>query len=171
MSSSFANSEEGRPVLQRRHSDSSRGDSVSSHTSRRNSLGSVENSQKTSSFESSRRSSLPPTASPMHQAVPPSPGVRETVVTFDTGRRDSFTSLNSEITNFTKRSGLTRHSRISGASSSIYQYDFMVDDGTDLQESHWMYSQARWLGKCGILRKTGESFFENCKPQTHFFSR
>jgi hypothetical protein len=157
MSSSMGNKEmdkvlEGtRPGLHRSTSDSSCSGSVGTHASRRNSVGSMGSAQK-GSLPRERRGSLPINAVTANDArrnslpVADSPLSRGSVMTVE-GRRDSLKSVNSEMTNFTRKSGLTRASRMSGASSSIYPYDFMVDEDEADHESKWMYSQAKWLGK------------------------
>jgi hypothetical protein len=68
------------------------------------------------------------------------------------GRRDSLISLDSSLTGDGARSRHSRFSRKMSSASSImaYGYDFM-DDGDDLQDSHWMYSQAKWLGEVATV--------------------
>ena len=57
------------------------------------------------------------------------------------GRRGSVVSVDSEISAYTSRS------RQSFSSHSVSPYDFLTEDETSLQDSNWMYSQARWLGE------------------------
>lgn len=68
------------------------------------------------------------------------------------GMRDSLISLDSCLTGDGTRSRYSRLSRKMSTGSSIlaYGYDFM-DDGDDLQDSHWMYSQAKWLGEVATV--------------------
>jgi hypothetical protein len=77
------------------------------------------------------------------------------------GRRASLLSVNSDVTSMTGQvSRVSRSSRMSmsgmsmsGASLSIYPYDFMTDDdGPDFQDNSWMYSQAKWLGKRVVFK-------------------
>jgi glyoxylase-like metal-dependent hydrolase (beta-lactamase superfamily II) len=70
------------------------------------------------------------------------------------GRRDSAVSFDSDLTGdqVARESRRTRTSRLSAESSTFadFNYDFL-DDADDLQDSHWMYSQAKWLGEVATV--------------------
>ncbi len=70
------------------------------------------------------------------------------------GRRDSAVSANSDLTNDAdpKGSRHTRASRLSAGSLFLqdFSYDFL-DDANNLQDSHWLYSQAKWLGEVATV--------------------
>jgi hypothetical protein len=157
-----------RPVMQRRNSDSSTSErSHSTQASRRNSLGSVDGGSVNDAYRTisapspgTRRSSVPfndnrRSSLPSGYSIPanedPVFAQRDSLVSFE-GRRDSLLSVNSDYTSVTgSPSRVSRSSRMSMASASMFPYDFMTDDGADLQESSWMYSQAKWLGKSFVM--------------------
>jgi hypothetical protein len=181
MFNSFSNDTPGKvtfggefisPGLQRRNSDSSASQrSHSTQASRRNSMGSVDggsvdDAYRTTSVQvgaspETRRSSMPysdhrRSSLPSGYSVPaneaPFLDERDSLVSVE-GRRDSLLSVNSEMTSMTgpSRVSNSKSSRMSVTSASMYPYDFMTDDGADLQESSWMYSQAKWLGKSFVM--------------------
>eukprot|EP00980_Cylindrotheca_fusiformis_P029436 scaffold23476_cov125-Cylindrotheca_fusiformis.AAC.4 len=103
--------------------------------SRRSSLGSLE--ERPESFRSiNRRVSWTMHAIPAHGSFSNSSNGFESPAIRGNKRRDSlFTNYSSRGS--TKVSGMT----------SIDSYDFIMDDEPDRQETTWMYSQAKWLGK------------------------
>lgn len=164
----FGIAETQKPVLRRRNSDSSASTrSNSTPSTRRNSLGSADSSRRTTVMVPELRkssisvgSNTPDRRRGSLRLTPCSPTFpskhRESVVAFDSSvkdtdgpRRDSLLSVSSDVTNMTgAKSRLSRFSRFSNASGvvTLSADDFVSDEAPDLQESTWMYSQAKWLG-------------------------
>jgi hypothetical protein len=71
-----------------------------------------------------------------------------------TARRSSVMTAASDLTgdHAPSESRTARASRLSTGSSFLadFNYDFL-DDANDLQDSHWMYSQAKWLGELATV--------------------
>lgn len=145
-------------VLQRSNSDSSFSSNPSQSSAPRSRRGSIElDEDRKPTFESPnavartgrRRSSLP-----ISGTLPPTrnfPLMDRNVTVRESGKRDSLISTGSELTADGGGSRYSRTSRISTGSAMIgLGYDF-IDEGDDLQESHWMYSQAKWLGEVAIV--------------------
>lgn len=146
-----------RPRLYRRNSSSSESRSMSlsahsqsAHSSgRRNSLGSVGSVESPRRVDN-RRSSMPAIGDGLRPSG--SFGLPDKDSHPGGGRRDSLLSVNSAITSF---SGRRSRGRGSLAMSSVFTDDFYLEDGPELQDSRWMYSQAKWLGEVATVYPSG----------------
>jgi glyoxylase-like metal-dependent hydrolase (beta-lactamase superfamily II) len=90
-------------------------------------------------------------AAAMHASAP---SLLDKSLMVPAGRRDSAVSFDSDLTGDqgARESRCARNSRLSAESSTFadFNYDFL-DDADDLQDSHWMYSQAKWLGEVATV--------------------
>jgi Metallo-beta-lactamase superfamily len=85
----------------------------------------------------------------------PGPSLLDQHLVVPSARRDSAISFESDLTGDpgTKELRFRRSSSRLSAGSSVFadfDYDFL-DDVNDLQDSHWMYSQAKWLGEVATV--------------------
>ncbi|KAG7350581.1 metallo-beta-lactamase superfamily protein [Nitzschia inconspicua] len=75
-------------------------------------------------------------------------------VLISSGRRGSAVSFESDSTvdHEGREARYTRTSRLSAGSSVFADFDYdFLDDADNLQDSHWMYSQAKWLGEVATI--------------------
>lgn len=130
-----------RPKLRRQVSESDSVSSSSQSTGRRLSLGSQEalSPRKTDV----RRGSLPTDSlRSWNSSVGLFHGKE---IATGGGRRESLLSISSALTSMSSMQA--RSSSFVDSTSSLFPDDFITDDGPELQETTWMYSQAKWLGK------------------------
>lgn len=120
---------------------------------RTNSDGELSKSSRTSEGQASRRSSLGSLEEKPESFRPSSRRVSWTTSksaamnssTSTLGQPSSFRVAkrrDSVFTNYSSRGS----TKVSGM-TSIDSYDFIMDDEPDRQDTNWMYSQAKWLGK------------------------